>query len=702
MSTVNPLAPAADSAFDVAAQLEAQQAAQAQAILDEEEEVGRWLKKIEDAREFDKSARVQYAIDRTYVGGEAGRGNFDVTVNIAGTYVDILVAFLYARDPAADVLPADSCGPSRLEMARLLGKTMEIVVAKTWKKAKLKAAARPMVRSSLSVAIGWMKAAWHERTGSDPTTATKIADLQDNLARLQAAQTELASGEAEDPDVLRISIEAQIEALQANVEKVVSRGLVIDYVSAEDVQIAPECARLENYLDAPWIAHRTFMPLDDAKAAYPAIAELLKSANLYQQVKPRDPAEKTEAGGLSNATAEDADSFRSGESLNSKGTLGPQHVCVWEVQHRDSNCIYTLIEGVKRWARPPAAPRPATTRFYSLFQWAPLQVDGKRHPESLPKRSVELLDEYNRVRSNKREHRRRAIPKLGFNKRAVDAEQARKLEAGAIGEMVGLDVMGDDPKNVVWPIQYNNIDPALYDTSEIRAELEMIWGIQEALSSSIHTAKTLGEAEIQQTGTEARQGFKRDSMEEMFTDLAQYTAEIALQEYTDEDVRTLAGPEAFWPGTEDQKLGVEDLETLVNVDIRAGSSGKPNTSLRQQQWSQLIGPLKEAIQYLAQLRMSSPLDVANCIEEMVKETLERAGDRLDPERFLPKQGNPVMLIDPNTMQPVLAYPAPNQPAPPPAAAGPPVPGAPNPSTGGAMPPGPAAPIPQNSPEAVAP
>lgn len=700
MSTPNPLAPMAPTVlvdeFDAAQALEAQEAAKAQAIADEEAEVGRWQKKLQDARDFDKHARTQYAIDRTYAGGEAGRGNFDVTVNIAGTYVDILVAFLYARDPAADVLPAESCGPSRLEQARLLGKTMELTIAKTWKKAHLKSAARPLVRSSLSVGIGWIKAAWHERRGKDPTTATKIADLQDNLARLRAYQAELASGEAEDPDALQASIAAQIEGLQANVETVLSRGLVIDYVSAEDVQVAPECSRLENYLDAPWIAHRTFMPLDDAKAAYPDLGDLIQKATTYQQVTPREPGEKIDSAANSNATAEDADSFRSGESLNKNGTLGPQHVCVWEIQSRDNNCLYTMIEGVKRWARAPVPPGTATTRFYSLFQWAPLQVDGKRHPESLPKRSVELLDEYNRIRSNKREHRRRAIPKLGFNKRAVDKDQAAKLEAGAIGEMVGLDVMGDDPKNAVWPIQYNNIDPALYDTTEIRAELEMVWGIQEALSSTIHTAKTLGEAEIQQTGTEARQGFKRDSLEEMFTDLAQYTAEVSLQEYSDEDVCMMAGPEAFWPATEEQKLGVDDLGTLVSIDIRAGSSGKPNTSLRQQQWAQLMPVLKEAIQYIAQLRMSSPLDVADCIEQMVIETLERAGDRLDPQRFLPKPGQPMMLIDPKTMQPVLAYPAPNQPS----APAPAVTGAPTPAAGGATPPSPAAPIPPSSPEAV--
>ena len=250
------------------------------------------------------------------------------------------------------------------------------------------------------------------------------------------------------------------------------------------------------------------------------------------------------------------------------------------------------------------------------------------------------------------------------------------MEAGGTGELIGLNIKGEDAKSVLVPIQYNQIDPALYDTATIRAELELIWGIQEALASSIRTAKTLGEAEIQEKGTEARQDYKRDSLEEMLGDLAYTSAEIVLQQLPDDEVREIAGPEAFWPATADQKLTLEDLRTLVQVEIRAGSTGKPNTRLRQETWNATAPVLKQAIEYLAQLRQSSPLDVANCIEQIVIETLERSGERLDPNRFLPKQGNPVQLLDPVTMQPVLAWPMPQQATP--GAVAPPAPGAPAP------------------------
>lgn len=659
-------------------QMQADDAAEAAAEASREEEaaVKKWADRITEAREFDKNPRARYAIDRLYTGGEAGRAGFDVSVNIAGTYADILVAFLYAKDPAVDVVPEESVGPSRTEEARLLGKTMEIVIKKSWQRARLKAAMRPMVRSGVSVGIGWLKVAWHQRAGQDPTTATRIADLQDNLARLRVSQQTLAMGEADDPEALAASIQSQIEGLQAGLEVVQSRGFVADFIAAEDVQVSPECARLENYLDAPWIAHRSFMPFEEAKAFATALTkEELAAATMYTQVTPPDPNASIDASKLTNVNASDADSFTPGDKMAGLGGKGtgtlPGHVCVWEIQSREDGMIYTLIEGTKKWARPPTPPHNATTRFYNLFQWAPIQVDGKRHPQSLTERAAPLLDEYNRIRSNKREHRRRAIPKLGFNRRRVSPEDAQKMEGGGIGEMIGLDIMGEEAdKSPLYPIEYNRIDPALYDTSEVRSELEMTYGIQEALSSTIRTAKTLGEAEIQQSGTEAREGFKRDGLEEMLTDLAIYTAEIALLEYRHEEVQQMAGPEAFWPSSPEAKLTVEDLASLVNVQIRAGSSGKPDTRLRQEQWAQLMPILERAIETMAMLQQSNPLDTARCIRELVVETLERTGDRLDPERFLPPPGQPVMLIDPATGQPVLAYPAPAEMQPRPPAAGP--------------------------------
>jgi hypothetical protein len=739
--------------------------AAAKSYAKEEADAKCWLEKITQARKFDEGARKQYALDRKYAKRRHGAGIFAVDVPIAATYVDILKAFLYARDPDVDVLPASSTEPppedelvrmakqaiaadpatkdainqaaqsafaessqkkntivqavapaaakslqggalpselpqlpdidpdkdaeaaarstmdkmvrakvkelgqpyqQRRDDAKQFGSTLEIVISQLWKKARLKVKAKPLVGSGLTIGIGWLKATWQERTGNDPLVESQINDLQDNLALLVASKQELAEG-APNPDELTADIQRQLIGLHAQVEVVTARGLAIDFVQGEDIQVAPDCGAMTSYLDASWIAHRSFMTMEAAKSALPKLGDKLKKATSYGQVKPTDPNTPVDAGAATPVAANDADSFRTGSSATAPIADGDS-ICVWEVWDKDSNTVITLVEGVNCYARDPYAPNPGTSRFYPFFQFVIGEVDGARHPESPITRSAPLLDEYDRVRSGYAEHRRRIKPKTAFDSTNLSADEAAKLEGGGTQEMVGLKPMvpGSPIRDLLSPVAYAPIDPALYDTSVIRSELEMIWGIQEALSSSIRTAKTATEAEIQQTGTTARTGYMRDNLDGMMGELSEYSGEIAIQKLDAEDVKALAGPWALWP----EGMKIDDIASLVTVDIRAGSSGKPDTTRQRQAWGTVMPILQNAILQVGQLRGSSPQDIADSIEALIEETLSRTGDRLDASRFLPpapdgddmpSQGGP---MQPSPAGPqLIPLPAPADPAP---------------------------------------
>lgn len=742
-----------------AAEVAGEQAAKSKA--QEEADARCWLEKIKEARKFDEGARKQYAIDRKFAKRRKGAAIYDVDVPIAGTYVDIMKSFLYARDPDVDVAPASSTEPppedelvrmakqalaadpatrdaitaaaqgayqasaqkkntivqavapaaakslqggalptqlpqlpeidpdkdaeaaaratmdklvrqkvkelsqpyqQRRDDAKQFGATLEIVISQLWKKGRLKPKAKPLVGSSLTVGIGWLKATWQERTGNDPIIQARINDLQDNIARLAATQECLAEGEG-NPDEVRADLERQMLGLQAQVEVTVARGLALDFVQAEDIQVAQECGAMTSYLDAPWIAHRTFMPIEAAKATLPKIAKKIGKASTYGQVKPSDPNTVPDTGVATTVSANEADSYRAGGDASSRVADGTS-VCVWEVWDKDSNTVLTLVEGINEYARDPYAPNPGTSRFYPFFQYVIGEVDGERHPESLINRSAPLLDEYDRVRSGYAEHRRRVKPKTGFDATNLSAEDAAKIEAGGTQEMVPLKPLkpGSPIRDMLATLAYAPIDPSLYDTSVIRAELEMIWGIQEALSSSIRTAKTATEAEIQQTGTNARTGYMRDNLDAMMGELSEYTAEVAVQKLDAQDVKELAGPWAFWP----EGMKIEDIGSLVTVDIRAGSSGKPDTTRQRQAWATVMPVLQNAILQVGQLRGSSPQDIADSIESLIEETLARTGDRLDASRFLPPAPDGDDLpTQPPPMAPAapMNLPAPAMPAP---------------------------------------
>lgn len=522
------------------------------------------------------------------------------------------------------------------ENAKQFADTLALVIPAVWKKAKLKTQAKELVGSALTVGPGWFKAVWLERKGEDPEIARQLNDIQDNLARMAALHKELDEGTAPDDDAVKAELERQALALHAKVEVVVARGFAIDFVPAEDIQVSIDCRDLAAYTDASWIAHRVFMPTDQAAQDHPQLTkESLAKGTVYYPMQPRDTDKAGDSGAMStNVDPTEADAFRQGNQGGvSIQTGGVGFLCLWEVWDRTSSTVISFFEGMDCYAKPPFPPHPATTRFYPFFQFQIGHVTGERHPRSLITRSERLFDEYNSVRSNYRKHRQRVIPKTGFDATNWSDEQIAKLEGATQGEMVALKPTrpGEDISKAVVPIAYPAIDMALYDTGAIRAELEMIWGIQEALSSSIHTAKTLGEAEIQQQGTNARQGYMTDDLDEMFTDLAQYTAEVSLQVLSKEDVQDIAGPWALWP----VGMTIEDMSALVSVSIHAGSSGKPDTAAQRQAWSAILPPLQAAIKEVGQLRGSEPDEIADCIEQLVIETINRTGDRIDADRFLP-------------------------------------------------------------------
>ncbi|WOB24756.1 MULTISPECIES: hypothetical protein [Xanthomonas] len=629
-------------ALDADAAAAAETEARAQALLQEEADVGAWQKRIDEAREFDKEARKGYAIDRMYCANDIDHQVYDVSVPIAGTYVNLLTSFLFARDPEPSVLPAESVGSSRVQQAKLAGRTLEIVITSLWKKGRLKGAADQMVRSGLTIGPGWIKAAWHRQTDRDPIMSQQIDDLRTQIQAAQESERQLMAGDAPNPDELRAQYERQMASLEQQVEVVIYNGLCIDFVRGDDMQVAPAVPCLKDYLSAPWIAHRSFMTMDEAKAAYPDVVDedgttVLSKATQFFQAKASDnTAARTPTSDSVSDT--DADSFRSGSAPGITESSNA-HLCIWELWDKRTGTVITFAAGLKRYLRPAYQPDQKTTRFYAFFLWAPLWVDGRRHPQSLISRSRALLDEYNRIRTNYREHRRRAIPKLGFDAGAVEPDEARKMEAGAIGEMVGLNLNGQTSTQVLFPIQYNQIDPALYDTAVIRSELELIWGIQEALSSSIQTAKTATEADIQQQGTESRLGYSRDSLDEVFGELAQYTAEVAMSPagLTTEEAQQIAGPEALWVQMDEPDM----LTALLFVDIRAGSSGRPATNLRRQQWGAILPQLQQAVVQIGQMRGASSLDIANSLEQLMVETIERTGDSsIDAYSFIPQAPQP--------------------------------------------------------------
>jgi hypothetical protein len=171
----------------------------------------------------------------------------------------------------------------------------------------------------------------------------------------------------------------------------------------------------------------------------------------------------------------------------------------------------------------------------------------------------------------------------------------------------------------------------MFDNTPILQDMEKISGVQEALQSSAAPDKTATQANIEQSGFASRTTADRDFLEDMLDDFANYTGEVALGALNTMDAQRIAGPAAFWP----EGMALDDRLTLIEIEIEAGSTGKPGEDGDQQAWGVILPVLKEAIMTINEAVKVGDIPLAKILSELVRETMSIMGVTTDPERFLP-------------------------------------------------------------------
>jgi hypothetical protein len=570
----------------------------------------------------DKDARDRYVRLRKLAAGDS---KWKVDTNLIGAIIEILMAFIYAKNPDISVTPSDSVDDFREKQYGDVTRTLEIVVSRLLRDARLKKKAKKWVRSAMTVGPGWLRATMQTRTETihDPVVQNEINDLKQQLDNIAALQQEAAEG-CGNQDELRSRIEAQMTALQAKLERQVGTGLVLDVPAPEDVQVAPDCGELENYLDASFIRLRFYKSKAEVLAITGWSEDDLKGANLYFQ---RPASEANGQGGQDNGNHRQEWLLMTDSAAQT--TAG--FYLVEEVQHKADGVVYTLVDGIHhKWARAPYAPRQSS-RFYDVFLLAFHYIDGERHPQSDVQQLERLQDEYGRTRSNFAEHRKRAIPKIAFDQNQIDDTDAKKIADGQIGEMVGIKLRGEDIGKAMKEISYPQFDPRLYDTQPITTDMEKVSGAQDAMQSGVAVEKTATEAEIQNNGFGARIGTRKDELEDVLSDLAMHVTQIALQTLTEDYVRKIAGPMAVWP-----KLSVDDILTAFDVEVKAGSTGKPNTAQQRNAWQAMLPILEKVITVIGNLKANPQMAWgAAPYEELLKETARVLEYKGDVDKLIP-------------------------------------------------------------------
>lgn len=577
------------------------------------------------------------------------------------------------------------------EERKRFSETLEILVSKAWELADLKEQARYAVGTTLTTSLGWLKATWQEDAGMDPVAMSTLQSLQENLRAVEALRARVADHqESGNRDALLQDLGERLTAISAAREAVVARGLIVDWIAPEDMTCPIGITRIAQATScSPWLAQRVFMKVEKAKTTFPDVARLYaerggdaredpwKKATTYSQRKPRFAV----TAGINDAAAtielrDDPSQFTAGPEGES-GVMAAdgngEFVCIHEVWDKEAGVIRTVAEGMSCYLRPPHAPEIRVTRFYPFYNMAFVETDGTRYPDSLTARSAKLQDERNARLSAAKRIRQRSKQGILGDSTAIDKDEAGKINQSVDGEITFIRTTGEKPiQNVFMAKPIVQMDPALYRTDDIDQNLERIWGIQEARQGAVTQNKTATEADIQEQAFNARTTFMREPLESMLSQLAVATAEILLQRLTLEDAKEYAGPHAVWP----EQASVQDLASLVSVDIKAGSTGKPNNSAERAAWNAAMPVVLQSIKEVGALRGASPTDVADAIEETIATTLRLLGSTVNVEEVVPQESMPTPQADMAAATPGMTSEAPSTgpmaPMPTPGPAGPPV------------------------------
>lgn len=578
----------------------------------DKELIKKWLKRIEVARKTPEYKAYLADIEkhRRYVKGDIGKDGETTEkakVNLVYATLAGLLPHIYAKNPEMDTRPSEAVDEQQYPLVKAFAKTLEIILNKQFDDAKLKKRGKATVRAAMTTPIGWVKVIFQQDIARDPLIQNRINDIQDNLRCIEELRSDDDDDQSEDEKESNAAeLREQLKALEKQVEVMVAEGLVIDRPLSEDMTWDTCAVRdFDNICNSDWLAERIWF-----------------SKEKYEEVFGKPPSGK--AATYKNRTSEEP---------NTTATSSEESVfyAVHEIWHKASNTIYTVCEGAEEWSRDPYQLDTVGERWYPYFPLGLHPIDGTSVPLSTVGFLTGLEDEYHQIRKDEEEFRKANIPHYIAGIDAKEGDIQRKQVAG-IGEVVILDSNGQPIDNVIKRQEMLRVDPMQYDTNHVRADIDFMSGLPDAARGGVVKAKTATEADYLQAGLASRTDEMQDQIEDWFREIAVYSAEVLLQELTPVHATRLAGQGAVWP-----TMAKEQIFESINIDIRAGSSGKPNKMQELKNWADFLPGLRDTFQAVAELREKGDTQTADVLVNIARETLRRMDDRIDIEEFMPQE-----------------------------------------------------------------
>ncbi len=592
----------------------------------------KWTARIAHARAHWDSFHKRVRHNRNTVAGfnwnadPTGKEFYGLRANLIHGTISAVLPNVYARNPEISTSPTHTG-----KDLKLFCKTLDKVTNRALEKAQLKNRAKSTVRAALTCSIGILKVMYQRDVSQDAYIQNRINDAQENLLAIDALKVDLQDATQQEQHASkRAELEALIQSLQEGAEVEAAEGLVIDRVLTENLLIDPSVCEFWDYLDADWICQIIPMKRAQAEALY---QKNLSAAKIYQP-------------GQSEGAHRRAKRLASMQlNAGSAPVSDDQQIAVLEIWDRTTQRIYTMVEGSPEWLREPYTPARAGGRWYPFFLLPYQVVDGQFVGPSLVDLTERLQDEHNEARDRFNQHRDLCIPGWVASS-DINEKTIKKHSDSRFGEITIVDTEGKPLNQVIIPRGHPKIDPIVYDTSAVRYDWEQVTGLQDAARSTVVRPKTATEANILQRALSGRVFEFKDQIEDWLQEIAQYSAQLLLQELTKEQVERCMGAPITKTTLVDNKpvtviektydwptLTKDRIFDMVDLRIRAGTTGAPDGIEEKEGWLAVL-PMITNLSILIQNLQAKGMDYEH-IRNLLQETLLRYDDRIDSNLFIP-------------------------------------------------------------------
>lgn len=492
-------------------------------------------------------------------------------------------AMLNPADPNALALLMD-VQQAKLQMQMLdrTARTLEIVFHHYLgeQATNFKQQFKQMVRRTKVCGVGYIEIGYQRTMQRNPDVTAQISDATEQIDAIERMMADAADGELQPdaPDLEELKL--ALRDLQEQETILLREGLTFGFPRSTEIIVDPRCRQIKGFIGAGWIARKMLLSVDEVKEIY--------GVDLGKGFTPYHPDKRDRMLDIP-------------EAATAGGETPAGMACVWKIWNKKTNQALTVADGYCDFLQEPRTPEVEVEGFWPVFVNA--YNDIEHETEMFPPSDVWILrhpqDEYNRSRQGLREHRRANRPKYGTPRGALDDQDKTNLQShpdSAIIELNGLQV-GQKVSDLLQRFDTVPIDPTLYDTTAPMEDVLRSVGAQEANIGGTSGASAT-ETSIAESSRISSVSSNVDDLDELLTQVARASGQILLMNLAPETAKKIAGPGAVWP-----ELSREEVAEEIQLEIKAGSSGRPNQAAE-------LANLERGMPFILQLPGVNPMPLA--------------------------------------------------------------------------------------------